>query len=187
MKDNKQNIADLDEIRIIVKGKFTIAKDLDGNVGIARCNPADKFNTATGVELAMGRLKLAQDKKYFKPYVADKDGEFLGYIGEYTGYRDVFGTKICVGDTVKIGNKSLYSIVFKKKNYYFVANPADTRINKDLSMVVVVKQKTTARCHLVETYDEHINSRLSRKTPFEILTKALQEAEKMTKHFKGIK
>lgn len=59
----------LNEVYTLIRnGDAVVVKDRNGNKGVAKCNPADTFNFATGVDIAMKRLKGEM-----KPFSKRKD------------------------------------------------------------------------------------------------------------------
>lgn len=71
---DEQNVNNINKIEIIFNGKTTIAKASNGKIGIAKCNPKDKYDKLIGASMAIDRVlndyeihvvdKVTRDKIY---------------------------------------------------------------------------------------------------------------------------
>ena len=85
---------------IITHTDTTVTATLGDKKAVARCHPEDKFDLYTGAKIALDRL-FDKEQPEFKPYL-ERDGEFLGYIGEETDIQDINGETLHVGDLVEL-------------------------------------------------------------------------------------
>lgn len=168
MKQNEH-----EKLTIRVNGKCVEVEDMNGITATAKCNPVDKFNIHVGIGIALERLKEAQEKAQFKPYVCGDcscphyKNSFYGYIGDETDLKDEFDRVLRVGDTVQIKAKNdpnIYISTIIKTPVYDGAmgfpHDENNRPNIDgfkreqLVIVKLPRQKKTQWCTLIETYDE---------------------------------
>lgn len=89
----------LHEITITSDGHTTTAKYGDKQ-GIAKCNPKDKFDIATGAKLALERALEPE----FRPYLTNTRGDNYGEVGTPTSLVDIQGMPLFVGDVVAVYN-----------------------------------------------------------------------------------
>lgn len=168
MKQNEH-----EKLTIRVNGKCVEVEDMNGITATAKCNPIDKFDIHVGVGIALERLKEAQEKAQFRPYVCGDcsfphyKNSFYGYIGDETDLKDEFDRVLRVGDTVQIKAKNdpnIYiSTIIKTPTYdgaMGFPHDENNRPNIDgfkreqLVIVKLPRQKKTQWCTLIETYDE---------------------------------
>lgn len=77
-----------------------VTATLGDKVAVSRCHPEDKFDLYTGAKIALDRL-FGKEQPEFKPYL-ERNGEFLGYIGEETDIQDINGETLHIGDLVEL-------------------------------------------------------------------------------------
>lgn len=160
MKQNEH-----EKLTIRVNGKCVEVEDMNGITATAKCNPIDKFDIHTGINVALEHLKEAQERARFRPYVCGNCvfphdiKVFFGYIGEETDLKDEFGEELLVGDTVKVKYKNscypaYYSTICKEGIKTCVMGFGSCFVRDDLILVKIPRQKKTEWCTLIETYDE---------------------------------
>ena len=168
MKQNEH-----EKLTIRVNGKYVEVEDMNGITATAKCNPVDKFDIHTGINVALEHLKETQERARFRPYVCGNCGfphdikSFFGYIGEETDLKDEFDRVLRVGDTVQIKAKndpSIYiSTIIKTPTYdgaMGFPHDENNRLNiggfkrEQLVIVKLPRQKKTQWCTLIETYNE---------------------------------
>lgn len=94
------------EIHITVKGNETIAVYKNGTEykkAVAKCSPEDTFDFGVGAKLALERLGVLPTTEPVvenKPQKLVMDGCDYGTVGTPTGYKDVYGKPLFVGDVV---------------------------------------------------------------------------------------
>ena len=102
------------ELHITVKGNETIAVYKNGTEykkAVAKCSPEDTFDFGIGAKLAHERLGVLPTTEPVEPVVEDKplklsrNGCCYGTVGEPTGYKDVYGKSLVVGDVVSVWAK----------------------------------------------------------------------------------
>lgn len=160
MKQNEH-----EKLTIKVNGKYVEVEDTNGITATAKCNPIDKFDIHVGIGIALERLKEAQGKAKFRPYVCGNcssphyKNSFYGYVGDETDLKDEFGEELLVGDTVKVKFKNsyypaYYSTICKEGIKTCVMGFGSCFARDDLILVKIPRQKKTEWCTLIETYDE---------------------------------
>lgn len=168
MKQNEH-----EKLTIRVNGKYVEVEDMNGITATAKCNPVDKFDIHTGINVALERLKEVQEKAQFRPYVCGDclcphyKNSFYGYIGDETDLKDEFDRVLRVGDTVQIKAKNdpnIYiSTIIKTPTYdgaMGFPHDENNRLNiggfkrEQLVIVKLPRQKKTQWCTLIETYEE---------------------------------
>ncbi len=87
----------LHEITITSDGYTTTAKYGDRQ-GVAKRNPRDKFDIATGAKLALERALESE----FKPHLTNTRGDNCGEVGTPTSLIDIQGMPLFVGDVVAV-------------------------------------------------------------------------------------
>lgn len=102
-------VKDNPEIHITVKGNETIAVYKNGTEykkAVAKCSPEDTFDFGVGAKLALERLGvLPADpvepvEKKDEPLRLKVYLDYYGTVGTPTGYEDVYGKPLFVGDIV---------------------------------------------------------------------------------------
>lgn len=118
------------KIEITINGKeITATAYTESKIakGVAKCNPKDQFDLATGAKLAIDRVC-----EQLRPYLSFSQPEKVyGFIGELTSLCDIEGLPLCVGDTVTLyARDDLFSygetVVCKEDNEAFVMGVAGT-------------------------------------------------------------
>lgn len=119
------------EIHITVKGNETIAIYKNGTEykkAVAKCSPEDTFDFGVGAKLALERLGVLPTTE---PVVEDKPLKLIidegdcGTVGEPTGYKDVYGKPLFVGDVVTHFSKNTQhdfgeTVIVHRRNKFFV-------------------------------------------------------------------
>lgn len=118
------------EIHITVKGNETIAVYKNGTEykkAVAKCSPEDKFDFGVGAKLALERLGVlpADPVVEVKSLKMVMDGSDYGTVGEPTGYKDVYGKPLFVGDVVTHFSKETQhdfgeTVIVHRRNKFFV-------------------------------------------------------------------
>lgn len=92
---------------LIINGDATVLKDRNGNIGVAKRDPDDKYNLCVGIYYAMRRLKgeLPKFNRHHEPRKPkEKDGDLFIAINDFTidepDWNEVpMGTPVMVRDS----------------------------------------------------------------------------------------
>jgi hypothetical protein len=119
------------EIHITVKGSETIAVYKNGTEykkAVAKCSREDTFDFGVGAKLALERLGVLPTTEHVvedKPLKLIIDEGDCGTVGEPTGYKDVYGKPLFVGDVVTHFSKKTQhdfgeTVIVHRRNKFFV-------------------------------------------------------------------